>query len=126
MIPFGCQTAVSKRRLFNFIFNLGNKAKSQGLNLVSREDGNNNHVASHKLCGFQGCMGGLILIKEPAVVEPKFRSFLSHIFSQASQNVTVQVKVRFHRSVRRNKFMVKNPLHGKKKKKKKSNGHAPC
>jgi hypothetical protein len=40
--------------------------------------------------------------------------FSSHIFSQASQNVTV--KVRVDRSVRRNKFMVNNPLHVKKKK----------
>jgi hypothetical protein len=38
--------------------------------------------------------------------------FLSHIFSQASQNITV--KVRVDCSVRRNKFMVDNPLHTKK------------
>jgi hypothetical protein len=53
-------------------------------------------------------------MKEPVVVVPKFRSFSSHIFSQASQNVTV--KVRVHCSVRRNKFTVNNPLHIEKKK----------
>jgi hypothetical protein len=52
-------------------------------------------------------------MKEPVVVAPKFRSFLLHIFSQASQNVTAEVGV--DRSVRRNKFMVNNPLHIKKK-----------
>jgi hypothetical protein len=31
------------------------------------------------------------MMKEPVVFAPKFCSFLSHIFSQASQNVTVIV-----------------------------------
>jgi hypothetical protein len=48
-------------------------------------------------------------MKEPVVVAPKFQFFSSHIFSQASQNFTV--KVRVDRNVRRNKFMVNNPLH---------------
>jgi hypothetical protein len=76
--------------------------------------GNDNHVVvSHKLCGFQGFVGGLVVvIKEPVVVAPKFRSSLMHIFSQSSQNDTV--KVRVERSVRRNKFTVKNPLHVEK------------
>jgi hypothetical protein len=52
-------------------------------------------------------------MKEPVVVAPKFWSFLWHIFSQASKNVTV--KVRVDHSVRRNKFMVNNPLHMKNK-----------
>jgi hypothetical protein len=43
---------------------------------------------------------------------PKFRSFSSHIFFQASQNITVNVRV--DRSVRRNKFTVNSPLHIKK------------
>jgi hypothetical protein len=43
------------------------------------------------------------------VVVPKFWSFSLHIFSQASQNVTVKVGVDC--SVRRNKFTVNNPLH---------------
>jgi hypothetical protein len=51
--------------------------------------GSDNHlVVSHKLYGFQGHVGGRVVM-EPVVVAPKFRSFLSHIFSQASQNVTV-------------------------------------
>jgi hypothetical protein len=56
--------------------------------------GNDNYVVvSHKLCGFQGCVGGRVfMMKEPLVVAPKFRSFSLHIFSQASQNVTVEVK----------------------------------
>jgi hypothetical protein len=31
--------------------------------------------------------GRIVVLKEPVVVAPKFRSFSSHIFSQASQNV---------------------------------------
>jgi hypothetical protein len=81
---------------------------------------NDNHVVvSHKLCGFQGCVGRHVVMKEPVVVSPKFRSFLSHIFSQASQNVTV--KVRVDHSVRRNKFTVNSPLHIEK-----YNEHAFC
>jgi hypothetical protein len=76
--------------------------------------GNDNHVVvSHKLCGFQGCVvGRIVVMKEPVVVTPKFWPFLSHISSQASQNVTV--KVRVDRSVRRNKFTVNNLLHVEK------------
>jgi hypothetical protein len=43
------------------------------------------------------------------VVAPKFQSLLLHIFSQASQYLTVNVSV--DHGVRRNKFMVNNPLH---------------
>jgi hypothetical protein len=53
-------------------------------------------------------------MKEPVVVGPNFRSFPSHIFSQASQNV--KVKVRVDRSVRRNKFTMNTPLRIEKKK----------
>jgi hypothetical protein len=60
-------------------------------------------------CGFQG---RVVMIKEPVVVIPKFQSFSSHIFYEASQNVTV--KVRIDRSVRRKKFAENNPLHVKK------------
>jgi hypothetical protein len=68
--------------------------------------GNDNHATvSHKLCGFQRCVGRrIVVMKEPVMVAPKFWSFLWHIFSQASQNVTV--KVRVDHSVRRNKLMV--------------------
>jgi hypothetical protein len=56
--------------------------------------GNDNHVVvSHKPCGFQGRVGGRIVMKKPVVVAPKFRSFLLHIFSQASQNITIKVGV---------------------------------
>jgi hypothetical protein len=75
--------------------------------------GNNNHVVSHKLCGFQGCVGRhIVVMKKPVVVAPKFRSFSPHIFSQASQNITV--KVRVDRGVQSNKFTVNNPLHVEK------------
>jgi hypothetical protein len=61
--------------------------------------GNDNHVVvSHKVCGFQGRVGGLVM-KEPVVVAPKFGPFSLHIFSQSPQNVTV--KVRVDRSVMR-------------------------
>jgi hypothetical protein len=50
------------------------------------------------------------MMKEPVVVALKFQLFSSHIFSQASGNITV--KVRVDRIIRRNKFMVNNPLHG--------------
>jgi hypothetical protein len=78
--------------------------------------GNDIHVVvSHKSCGFQGRMGRcIVMMKKPVVVAPDFWSFSSHIFYQASQNVTV--KFRVGHSVRRNKFTVKNPLHLKKKK----------
>jgi hypothetical protein len=78
--------------------------------------GNNNHVVvSHKLCGFQEHVDGrIVMMKEPVVVAPKFQSFLLHAFSQASQNVTVEVRV--DRNVRRNKFTVNNLLNVKKKK----------
>jgi hypothetical protein len=58
---------------------------------------------------------------EPIVVAPKFRSLPSHIFSLAYQNVTVRVKVRVDRSVRRNKFTMTIPFMSKK-----NNGHALC
>jgi hypothetical protein len=82
--------------------------------------GNDNHVVvSHKLCGFQGRVGGLVM-KEPVVVAPKFGPFSLHIFSKSPQNVTV--KVRVDRSVRRNIFTVNNSLHFEKK----YNEHALC
>jgi hypothetical protein len=106
---------VSKRRPFSFIFNLGNKAKSQGqVWQVGRMRNNNHVVASHKLWGFQECVGGhVVMMKEPVVVAPKFQSFLLHIFFQVFQNGTV--KARVDRSVRRNIFTVNNSLHVEKK-----------
>jgi hypothetical protein len=78
--------------------------------------GNDDPVVSHKLCGFQGHVGRhVVVMKEPVVVAPKFQSFSSHIFSQVSQNIMARVQVRVDRSVRRNKFMVNNPLNIKKK-----------
>jgi hypothetical protein len=80
--------------------------------------GNDNHaVISHKLSGFQGRVGRrVVMMKEPVVAAPNFWSFSSHIFSQASQNITVKVRVDY--SGRRNKLMVNNSLHVKKKKEK--------
>jgi hypothetical protein len=76
--------------------------------------GNDKHVVvSHKLCGFQRRVGGRVVVKEPVVVAPKFQSFSLHIFSQESQNVTVNVRA--DRIVMRNKFTVNNPLHVGKK-----------
>jgi hypothetical protein len=75
--------------------------------------GNDNHVVvSHKLCGFQGSVGGCVVMKEPVLVAPKFWYFSLHIFSQESQNVTVCVRV--DHSVRRSKFTVNNRLHVEK------------
>jgi hypothetical protein len=77
--------------------------------------GNDNHVVvSHELCCFQVHVSGRpVVMKEQVVFAPNFRSFSSHIFSQASQYITVNVRV--DRSVRRNKFRVNNPLHVGKK-----------
>jgi hypothetical protein len=62
----------SKHHPFSFIFNLENKVKSQGAKLRVGRMGNDNHVAvSHKLCGFQGRVGGhIVVMKEPVVVAP--------------------------------------------------------
>jgi hypothetical protein len=68
---------------------------------------------SHKLYGFQGCVGRrIVVMKEPVVDAPKFLSFPSHIFPQASQDVTVRVRV--DSSVKRNTFTMNNPLHVEK------------
>jgi hypothetical protein len=77
---------------------------------------NDNHVVvSHKLRWFQGHVGGRdVVLREPVVVAPKFPSFSSHIFSQASENVTVKIGDKRTHSVRRNKFTVKNLLHVEK------------
>jgi hypothetical protein len=55
---------------------------------------NDNHVVvSHKLCGFQGRVGGcIVMMKEPVVVAAKFWSFSLQIFSQAPENITVNVR----------------------------------
>jgi hypothetical protein len=56
---------VSKCRPFSFIFNLGNKAKSQGAK-SDKKGGWEKVAVSHKLCGLQGRMGGsLVLMKAP-------------------------------------------------------------
>jgi hypothetical protein len=52
------------------------------------------------------------MMKEQVVVAPKFRTFSLLIFSQASQNIAV--KVRVDRSVRRNKLTVNSPHHAEK------------
>jgi hypothetical protein len=57
--------------------------------------------------------GCVVVTKEPVVVAPKLQSLSPHIFSQASQNITVTVRVNCR--VRKNKFTVNNPLHIKKK-----------
>jgi hypothetical protein len=84
----------SKRRPFCFIFNLCNKAKSHGAKSgrVGRMGKDNHVVVSHKLSGFHGRVG-VVVMKEPLVVASNFRSFSSHIFSQASQNITIKFRV---------------------------------
>jgi hypothetical protein len=104
---------------FHFQFGKWSKITGGQVRRVGRM-WNDNHVVSHKLCGFQGRVGRrVVTMKEPVMAAPKFQSFSSHIFSHASQNVTV--KVRVDRSVRRNKFMVNSPLHAEK-----DNEHALC
>jgi hypothetical protein len=89
---------------FSFSVNLGNKAKLQrGMITMPLLVTN---------CGFQGTCGRVRCCDEGANYG---WSFKSHIFSQESQNITVNVRV--HRSVRRNKFMINHPLHTEKKKK---------
>jgi hypothetical protein len=85
--------------------------------------GNDNHVVvSHRLCCFQGRVGGhIVVMKEPVVVAPKFWSFSSYIFFQASQNITL--KVTDDHSVRRNKFEVEQSIPFKSKK---NNEHDLC
>jgi hypothetical protein len=66
-----------------------------------------------RLCGFQGRVGGrVVVMNKLVVVAAKFRCFSSHIFSQAPQHTTA--KVRVDRSVMRNKFTMNNPLHVEK------------
>jgi hypothetical protein len=83
--------------------------------------GNDNHVVvSNKLRSFQGRVDGCVVVMKGAVVvAPKFRSFSSHIFSQVSQHITVNVRVDWY--VSRNKFTANNPLHVEK-----NNEHALC
>jgi hypothetical protein len=65
----------------HFNFNLGNKPKSRGKARRVGRMGNDNHiVVSHKVCGFQGRMGGRIVMMEPVVFAPKFGCF-HHTFS---------------------------------------------
>jgi hypothetical protein len=111
---------VSKRP-FSFIFNLGNKVKSQRAEFG--KEGGWRTLATFLLVTnyvvFRDVGGHVVVMKEPVVVAPKFWSFSSHIFPQASQNITV--KVRVDCSVRRNKYMVNSPLHVNK-----NDDHALC
>jgi hypothetical protein len=54
-----------KASSLQFHFNLGNKMKSQGgeVQRVGRM-GKDNHVVSHRLCGFQGCVDGRVVMTE--------------------------------------------------------------
>jgi hypothetical protein len=65
-------------------------------------------------------MGGrIVVMKEPVVVMAELRSFSLYTISQASQNVTVNVRV--DHGVTRNKFMTNNPIYFEK-----NNEHALC
>jgi hypothetical protein len=56
--------------------------------------GNDNLVVSHKLCGFEGRVGGrVVVMKGRVVVAPKFWYFSSHIFSEVSQAYLVVMYV---------------------------------
>jgi hypothetical protein len=41
---------------------------------------------------FRDVGGRIVMMNEPVVVAPKFWCFSSHIFFQASQNVTIEAK----------------------------------
>jgi hypothetical protein len=57
-----------------------------GLNPVSREDGTNNRVVIHELCGFQGGVDRrIVVMKEPAVCAQKFWFFVAHFPSSISK-----------------------------------------
>lgn len=86
---------VSKCRRFSFIFSLGNKRKSQGT--TSGEKGG------------WGTITMLLLITNPVVFRDMWagmlswwrsQMWLSHIFTQESQSITIQVRVYY--STRRN------------------------
>jgi hypothetical protein len=101
---------VSKCHPFSFVFNLGNKAKSQGAK--SSEYGGWGTITMLLLVTnyvvFRDACRRVVVMKEPVVVVPKFWSFFfPHIFYPTSQNITVKVD----HSVRRNNFTVNNPLH---------------
>jgi hypothetical protein len=114
VIPFECQT-LFQNVIPSVSFSIWETAKSQGAK--SGEYGGwetitmllaKNSVVFRDMC----VDGRFVMMKEPVVVAPKFQSFPSQIFSRASQNVTVKVRVDHH--FRRNKFMVNNPLHVEK------------
>jgi hypothetical protein len=77
VIPFGCQTLA--QNVIPSVFQFGKNGEITGGSVWQVGTmGNNNHVVSHKLCGFQGCVGWrIVVMKGPVVVVPKFCSFSS-------------------------------------------------
>jgi hypothetical protein len=60
------------------------KRNHRGLSPASRK---NHVVVSHKLCGFQGCVGVCVIVmKEPVVVMPKFGLFVAHFLASLSRH----------------------------------------
>jgi hypothetical protein len=115
VIPFGCQTLFQ-----NVVPSVSFSIRETRQNHRGLSPANSEDVVSCKLCGFQGRVGGrIVVMKEPVLIAPKFWSFSSHIFSQVSQNVALRVRV--DRNVRKNRFTVNSPLHIEK-----NNDHALC
>jgi hypothetical protein len=94
-----------KTSSLRFHFQFANKAKSQGAEFarVGRME-NDNYVVSYELCS---CLG-----EGASFGCENFQVFSLHIFSEASQIVTVKVSV--DSSVRRNKFTAKSPFTSEK------------
>jgi hypothetical protein len=119
---FQMSDTVSIRWPFSFIFNLGNKAKSQGgqVRWVRRRGNNNNVVVSHKLCCVKGLWRERCHDEEDSCGCSKLSVFFVATFSfRRLKNDAV--KVRFDRCVRRNNFTMNTPLHVEK-----NNYHALC
>jgi hypothetical protein len=106
----------SKTSSLQFHFQFGKQSEITGGQVlrVGRMGNDDNHVVvSHKLWFSGTCWRARCRDDGASCGCAKVPVVSSHIFSQASRNVTV--KVRVDRSVRRNKFTVNNPLHVEEK-----------
>jgi hypothetical protein len=66
-----------KMSSLQFHFQFGKQSEITGAYVwwVGRMGNDNYVVVSHKLCGFQGRVGGYIVMKEPVAIAPKFCLF---------------------------------------------------
>jgi hypothetical protein len=82
-IPFGRRT-LFQNIVLSVSFSIWGKKKAKSKGAKSDEYGGCGTIAMR--------VGGqTVVMKKPVVVATKFRSFSSHIFSQASQNLTIKV-----------------------------------